>query len=128
MTVDPVALDAALATVNRRMRSHGGGVELVDVSPEGAVRLRFVGLCCGCPWKPLTWFGTVEHTIADVDGVTSVEADGTRISAEAERRVRAAAGSARIGSREHDERILVDSRYPGAVGSAGASTADPVPR
>ncbi|MCL2646745.1 MAG: NifU family protein [Phycisphaerales bacterium] len=36
------------------VQSDGGDVELVEVSAEGVVRIRFHGACVGCPSSPLT--------------------------------------------------------------------------
>gem|GEM_PF-4706247 len=86
--IDTAALDDALRWVNGRLRSHGGAVELVEARDDGAVTVRFAGMCCGCPWKPLTWEGTVRGALGAVEGVTSVTAPGTRISDEAAARMR----------------------------------------
>jgi len=87
VTVDRAALEDAIRWVNGRMRSHGGGIEITAID-GGAVTVRFVGMCCGCPWKPLTWFGTVHDALIAVPGVESVAAPGTRVSDEAAVRLR----------------------------------------
>jgi Fe-S cluster biogenesis protein NfuA len=82
------------------MRTHAGGLELESVSDDGAVRVRFTGMCCGCAFRPLTMAGTIRPALAAVAGVTRVEAAGTRISAEAEERIATAlAGVANPWSR-----------------------------
>ncbi len=96
--IDRSALDDAVTWVNGRLRMHGGGIEIVDITERGRpagerldgghVVVRFTGMCCGCAWKSLTWFGTVENALLAVPGVSSVEAAGTRISDEAEARLR----------------------------------------
>ncbi len=91
--IEPAALADAVVWINGRMRSHGGGIEVVQATEDGAVEVRFIGMCCGCPWKPLTWFGTVEAALRAVPGVVSVAAAGTRISDEAESRLRATLGA-----------------------------------
>jgi Fe-S cluster biogenesis protein NfuA len=87
--VDQRSLDEAVAWVNGRLRMHGGGI-VVDAVRDGHVEVRFVGMCCGCAWKSLTWFGTVRDAIAAVDGVVEVTAPGTRVSEQAEARMAAA--------------------------------------
>lgn len=74
---------------------HGGGLELVSIDDahddtgDGAVvHVRFTGMCTGCAWKTLTWFGTVKDAIEAVPGVASVDAPGTRVSPQAEARFR----------------------------------------
>ena len=93
MIVNRAALQARLADVNALMRAHAGGVELMDVSREGVVALRFAGKCTGCELKPLTLAGTVRPGLLAVGGVTDVVAEGTNISEEAAQRVAAALGS-----------------------------------
>ena len=43
--------------------SHGGGVELVDVSDDGVVKVRLTGGCAGCPMSQMTLVGVVEQAI-----------------------------------------------------------------
>jgi Fe-S cluster biogenesis protein NfuA len=66
--------------------AHAGGVELVGVE-EGVVRLRFTGMCTGCHLRPLTMASTIRPALLDLEGITAVEAEGSRISAEAEARL-----------------------------------------
>ncbi|MFD4776143.1 NifU family protein, partial [Streptomyces sp. NPDC058427] len=42
-------VEQALESVRPYLGSHGGDVELLDVTEEGAVRLRLLGSCDGCP-------------------------------------------------------------------------------
>ncbi len=69
--------------------SEAGGLELDAVAPDGTVRVRFTGLCTGCPYRPLTMAGTVRPALLQARGGTAVEATGSRISAEAEARLAA---------------------------------------
>ncbi len=90
--IDEQALDDTVTWVNGRLRMHGGGIEVVSVGPDepagAVVVVRFTGMCTGCSWKTLTWFGTVKDAIESVPGVARVEAPGTRVSAQAEARFR----------------------------------------
>jgi Fe-S cluster biogenesis protein NfuA len=86
-TAGPVA--AVVAELSHRITAHAGGLELDGVAPDGTVRVRFTGLCTGCPYRPLTMAGTVRPALLQVQGVTAVEAAGSRISAEAEARLAA---------------------------------------
>jgi Fe-S cluster biogenesis protein NfuA len=81
------AIDAALERVNRLLASHGGGVEVIDVSDRGDMTVRFVGMCSGCPCKPLTMAATVRPMLGQLSGITNIEAEGARISVEAARRL-----------------------------------------
>ena len=74
------------------MSAHAGGVEIADVADDGAVRLRFTGMCAGCAFRPLTMEGTIRPAVSAVPGVTSVHADGARISDEAAERLRSRLG------------------------------------
>ncbi|WP_030907792.1 NifU family protein [Streptomyces sp. NRRL F-5126] len=47
-------VEQALGAVRPYLASHGGGVELLGVTGEGAVRLRLLGRCDGCPSAPAT--------------------------------------------------------------------------
>ncbi len=57
------------------LATHGGGVELVDVTEEGVVRVKLTGGCYGCPSAQMTLTGVVEQLIkAKVPQVKRVEA------------------------------------------------------
>jgi Fe-S cluster biogenesis protein NfuA len=86
--VDRELLAERIEQVCRVMGAHAGAIELLDVSPAGGVRVRFTGMCTGCLFRPLTMMGTIEPALLQVPGVTSVEAAGARISAEAAERMR----------------------------------------
>ena len=58
--------EAALASVRPFLAQHGGDVELVAVDDElGAVKLRLLGSCDGCPASAATLRGAVEVAIAE---------------------------------------------------------------
>jgi Fe-S cluster biogenesis protein NfuA len=69
--------------------AHAGGIELVAID-RGVVRLRFTGMCTGCNLRPVTTASTIRPALLELDGVTAVEIEGSRISAEAEARLAAA--------------------------------------
>lgn len=85
--IDVDLLTDELARVNLRLRAHGGGIDLIHVSEAGVVDLRFTGMCSGCPYKALTWNGTVRAILSQVPGVSALTAPGVRISEEAEARL-----------------------------------------
>jgi len=61
--------------VNPMLATHGGGVELVDVTDDGVVKVKLTGGCCGCPSAQMTLTGVVEQAIkAKVPEVQKVEA------------------------------------------------------
>lgn len=83
--IDSEALEQRIAILSKAMGWHLGSVELVDVSAQGVVTIRFLGACKACPLKPVTLTTTVERMLLDVEGVTGVEAVGVYISDEARR-------------------------------------------
>ena len=83
------AVRARLEELRPVLAAHAGGVELVEVD-RGVVRLRFTGMCTGCHLRPLTTASTLRPALLELDEVTSVEVEGSRISAEAEARLAAA--------------------------------------
>jgi Fe-S cluster biogenesis protein NfuA len=88
--IERAAVERRVEELARLMNTHGGGLELESLSDDGAVRVRFTGMCTGCTFRPVTMVGTVRRALAAVPGVKRVEAAGTRISAEAEERLAAA--------------------------------------
>lgn len=69
-------VEKVLAEEVRPMLSmHGGGVDLVEVTEEGTVKVRLTGGCCGCPSAQATLVGVVEKAIkSKVPQVKKVEA------------------------------------------------------
>ena len=69
-------IERVLAEEVRPMLSmHGGGVDLVEVTEEGTVKVRLTGGCCGCPSSQMTLIGVVEKAIkSKVPQVKKVEA------------------------------------------------------
>ncbi|HNW91663.1 MAG TPA: NifU family protein [bacterium] len=45
------------------LASHGGSVELVDVTADGTVKVRLQGACAGCPGARATLRGVVEQAL-----------------------------------------------------------------
>ncbi len=69
-------VEQALESVRPYLGTHGGDVELVGVSEEGAVRLRLLGSCDGCPSSSVTLKLAVEGAIeAAAPEVTSIEVE-----------------------------------------------------
>lgn len=69
-------VSGALESVRPYLGSHGGDVELLDVSAEGVVRIRLLGSCDGCPSSAVTLQLAVEGAIeAAAPEVTSIEVD-----------------------------------------------------
>lgn len=67
----------ALETVSPRLGLHGGSVELVSVSDDGAVRIKLEGNCNGCPSSRITLHSTIEEELyTAAPDITSLEVDG----------------------------------------------------
>jgi Fe-S cluster biogenesis protein NfuA/nitrite reductase/ring-hydroxylating ferredoxin subunit len=68
----------ALEDVRPYLGSHGGDVELLELTPEGIVRLRMLGSCDGCPSSAVTLQLAVEGAITaaapEVAGIEIAEA------------------------------------------------------
>ncbi|MGI8614062.1 MAG: NifU family protein [Nocardioidaceae bacterium] len=71
-------VEQALESVRPYLGSHGGDVELLDVSPDGVVRLRLLGSCDGCPSSSVTLTLAVEGAVeAAAPEVTAIEVETT---------------------------------------------------
>ncbi len=56
-------VEKALESVRPYLGSHGGDVELIDITDEGVVRLRLLGSCDGCPSSSVTLTLAVEGAV-----------------------------------------------------------------
>ncbi|MGH3456749.1 NifU family protein [Aeromicrobium sp.] len=69
-------VEDALESVRPYLGSHGGDVELLEVTDEGAVRLRLLGSCDGCPSSSVTLKLAVEGAIeAAAPEVVAIEVE-----------------------------------------------------
>ena len=58
-----------------RLAMDGGGIELVELSEDGVVKVRLKGACQGCPGARMTLQMGVERILKDaIPEVTGVEA------------------------------------------------------
>jgi len=77
----PVALETrvrgALDAVRPRLSLHGGNVELLEITPEGIVRLRLEGNCHGCPSSRETLKYSIEESLnAAAPDICGIEVEG----------------------------------------------------
>jgi len=56
---------AALEKVRPSLQAHGGDVKLVDVTPDGIVKVRLTGACGGCPMSQMTLKAGVEKVVKE---------------------------------------------------------------
>ncbi len=67
----------ALAKTRPYLESHGGNVELVEVTEMGTVRLRLQGSCHGCPSSAMTLKLAIERAIHEAaPDVSEIVVDG----------------------------------------------------
>lgn len=63
-----------LSLIRPAVQSDGGDLELVDVTEDGVVRVRFHGACVGCPSSELTLQVGIERNLkAQIPEVTEVQ-------------------------------------------------------
>ncbi len=47
-------IETALEKIRPSLQADGGDVELVEVTPDGVVKVRLTGACGGCPMSQVT--------------------------------------------------------------------------
>lgn len=66
-------VDQALDLIRPYIHSHAGEVNIVDITPDGQVKLQMVGTCHGCPMSMLTLRLGIERILMEkVEGITGV--------------------------------------------------------
>jgi Fe-S cluster biogenesis protein NfuA len=67
-------VEQALGEVRPALQADGGDVELVDVTPDGIVKVKLTGACHGCPMAEMTLRQGIENHLKErVPEVTAVE-------------------------------------------------------
>ncbi|MGH3245582.1 MAG: NifU family protein [Trebonia sp.] len=75
------ALHHGVACVDRALRAHRGGAELVERRADGEVVLRLTGMCTGCLFWPATLAGTIKPLLEhSVGAPVAVSIEGRRVS------------------------------------------------
>ncbi len=68
-------VEQILNMIRPSIQQDEGDIELVDVSPDGVVQVRFLGACVGCPSSSITLQQGIERTLKQhVPEVTAVQA------------------------------------------------------
>ena len=63
----------AIELIRPGLQAVGGDVELVDVSPDGVVKVKLTGACQGCPMSQMTLKMGIEKIIKNqVPGIKEV--------------------------------------------------------
>ncbi len=66
-------IEAALERVRPALRADGGDARILEVTPEGHVRLELLGTCGGCPMSAQTLHQGIERVIkAEVPEVIDI--------------------------------------------------------
>jgi len=58
-------VEAALEKVKPMLKADGSGVELVDVSDDGVVKVKLTGACGCCPMSQMTLKAGIEKVIKE---------------------------------------------------------------
>jgi Fe-S cluster biogenesis protein NfuA len=68
-------VDAALDDIRPHLKVDGGNVELVDVTEDNIVKVRWVGNCESCNMSAMTMKAGIEQTVkSKIPQITGVEA------------------------------------------------------
>ena len=69
-------VEQALDEVRPALQADGGDVELVEVTPDGIVKVKLTGACHGCPMAQMTLSQGIEthlkNAIPEIKGVEAV--------------------------------------------------------
>jgi len=67
-------VEKVIDQIRPNLQADGGDIELVDVTPDGVVKVKLQGACHGCPGAAMTLKMGVERMLkANVPEVKSVE-------------------------------------------------------
>jgi Fe-S cluster biogenesis protein NfuA len=76
-------VERTLDEIRPYLMSHGGDVNLLEVTPEKVARLQLVGACGGCPMSAMTLkFGIeriLEDRVPELAGIEAVTADDVEL-------------------------------------------------
>ena len=66
-------VERVLNKIRPGLQADGGDVELVEVTPEGVVKVRLQGACAGCPMSQMTLKLGIERTLREeLEGIKEV--------------------------------------------------------
>jgi len=58
-------IETALGKIRPSLNADGGDVELVEVTPDGVVKVRLTGACGGCPMSQMTLKMGIEKVVKE---------------------------------------------------------------
>lgn len=68
-------IDAALDSVRPHLEADGGNVEIVDVTEDGIVQIKWLGTCVNCSMSLMTMKAGIEQSIkGKIPEIVGVEA------------------------------------------------------
>ncbi|CAN5123097.1 hypothetical protein BH11PAT4_BH11PAT4_0500 [soil metagenome] len=71
-------INALITQIQPALGLHGGSIELVNITPENVVELRFKGACVGCAAADLTLeYGLKEMLMMQIEEIEDVVAVNT---------------------------------------------------
>lgn len=56
-------VETTLERIRPSLQADGGDVELIEVSPDGVVKVQLTGACGGCPMSQMTLKMGIERTL-----------------------------------------------------------------
>jgi Fe-S cluster biogenesis protein NfuA len=56
-------VESALDKIRPMLKADGGDVELVEITPDGVVKVKLTGACGGCPMSQLTLKMSIEKVL-----------------------------------------------------------------
>ncbi len=65
-------IEAALARLRATLQMDGGDVKLLDISPDGVVRIGLTGSCAGCPMSRMLLKLGIAACLKNLPEVTKV--------------------------------------------------------
>ncbi|MEO0311975.1 MAG: hypothetical protein RIQ89_1632 [Bacteroidota bacterium] len=72
-------VELALEQIRPYLKADSGDVELIDITDDGIVQLKFQGACSSCSMSAMTLKAGIEQTILkSVNGIKAVQAINTQ--------------------------------------------------
>ncbi len=73
-----IQIQNKVSTVINRMRAYlqadGGDIKLIEITPEGIVKVKLLGACKNCPYRKQTLAGIEQAVIKEVSQIKKLEA------------------------------------------------------
>jgi Fe-S cluster biogenesis protein NfuA len=73
-------IEAALEKLRPGLQLDGGDVRLLDVTPDGVVRVGLSGTCAGCPMSRMLLQSGIEESLRGIPEITRVVTVDERVA------------------------------------------------